>query len=707
MKHQGPWKSAALASVMALGLAAALAPAAKAQGEAPAQGQADLWAAYLDYAYVYSSAEPDALKARLAGYGREAGMPLEDYIQQRFEVALERDDGPVDEAMVRRKAVAHLLHYLSEGEPRSLDAAAETIRQLKGRLERHENRYWHHYILAHRALEKGQRFDFVGEMLELWLNVIIPLESPYETLQTLSLSDSPNSGFVSALPYLFENTSRMILIRTQQMGMNRSLDPLAAIVRSLAEDRVGAFPDVIPPEATSRRYLERVVERLDGAESDGGSLTFTLALFEASKVHDEARSLLASEGFSPETMKALRVASGAYETAWDRADTLQGQAAVYRRVLRQLGEVYAAKQRLGMDPDIETPFSIEGAIEVYGRLEKQGREDGWMDLGFRQTGRQSYVQAMHGVWEEIQEASLNAADYYLTRSVEEPHRADEHARNAAQLYARYLGFFHKYASQAKSENVPDSAYFAAYEAARGYGDSFLVYSTRPKPSEVGTAVRRYLDAVKIFPFDAELWPALTTALERQGRESEYLDLVRPVAESVARSRYLDTWIGSGEPGSDSIGKLRRALSDDLVIMYLGFANEQGMAQLQEDFVSLQQRRDGVKSELTQLVAASRGMAIAAQDLPAVAKLDPYAGETSAAGEGSAFDLPTDPKRLRRRIEEQSALLTRLEKQIEARERALPLFEQTLAVPDLADELRGQRDHPVHTLLRRMYDEHRS
>jgi len=662
----------------------------------------DLWAAYLDYAYVYVSAEPEALQNRLAGYGREAGVTLPEYIERRFEIVGDAD-GELDEAAIRRKAVAYLLHYLADGEPNSLETSAKTIRRLDGRLERHENRYWYHYILAHRALEKGQRFDFVGEILDLWLNVVVPLESPYETLQTLSLSDSPNSGFVSALPYVFENLSRVILIRSQQMGVNRSLDPLAAIVRMLADGRVGAHPDVIPPSASSRDYLERIVTRLNGTESDAGSLTFTLALFEASKYHDQARALLASEGFSPETSKALRVTSGAYETAFNRADTVQGQCAVYSRVLRQLGEVYAAKQRLGVDPDIETPFSIEGAIEVYGRLVRDGREQGWIELGYGATGRQSYVDAMHRLWEEIQEASLNAADYYLTRATENPHQADEQARNAARLYSRYLAFFHQFANSEQKEAVPDSAYFAAYEAARGFGDSFLSYAQHPKPSEIGLAVRRYLAAVRLFPFDRELWPALTRALEHQGRESEYLHLVRPLAESVARSRYLNTWIDKGEPAAEAIGTMRRALSDDLVIMYLGFADGSGYEELESDFGELRTRRQGVREELDRLLARGEPLGIGAGG----SYTGSFDGSDSPPAASAPEAEPLDANALRRRIAQQGELLERLEKQIAARSRALPLYHETLSLPDLASELRARRDHPVHTLLRRVYHENRS
>ena len=55
----------------------------------------------------------------------------------------------------------------------------------------------------------------------------------------------------------------------------------------------------------------------------------------------------------------------------------------------------------------------------------------------------------------------------------------------------------------------------------------------------------------------------------------------------------------------------------------------------------------------------------------------------------------------------AALLARLDRQIKAQSRALPLYRATLDVDDLAFELRSQRDHPVHTLLRRIFHENQS
>jgi hypothetical protein len=153
---------------------------------------------------------------------------------------------------------------------------------------------------------------------------------------------------------------------------------------------------------------------------------------------------------------------------------VQGECAVYRRVLRQLGEVYAAKQRLGVDPELEIPFTIEGAIEVYAKLALAG-DDGWQDLGFRATGRESYVTAMRGLWEEIQETILNAAAYYLARSQEVPTRrtrtrATRRACTALPVVLRAL-------RDRGARGGVDSACFAATRPP-GRGDAYLVYATR-------------------------------------------------------------------------------------------------------------------------------------------------------------------------------------------------------------------------------------
>jgi hypothetical protein len=674
-------------ALAALALLAAALPAA-----------AEDWSAYLDYAYIYVSAEPEALRARLAQYGKDAGIRLEDYARKQFGPGA-LDDGSDEETRLRRAAVADLLLYLASGDPEHLDASVDTVRELEDRLTRHENRYWYHTILAHHALERGQRFDFVAETLDLWLKVIVPLETPYETLQTLSLGDAPNSGFVAALPYLYENVARLVLLRSQRMGVDRDLDPLGAVVRMLADGRVGTHPDVIPVALSSREYLERIVARLDGPESDVGSLTFTLALFEATKLHERARALLAEKGFSEETQEAMRVAAGAYEKSLARAETLQGQATVYSRVLRQLGESYAARQRLGVDPDFESSFSIEGAIDVYDQLFRAGREGDYARLGF--DNREAYLESLHRLWEEIQETSLNAADYYLTRAAEKPALAHEMSRSAARIHSRLLGFFHRFATKEASDAIPDSAYFAAYEAARGTGDALVAFAPADvTPAELAMAVARYVDALRLFPFERRGFVALTAALAKQGRESEYLDLARPVAEAVARSRQIESWIERNEEGAPQIAAMRRALSDSQALVYLGFAEGESAQALASGLAEVQSKRDALARRLDDL--ARRRESIGREAPPAAPDPDAALATTSTAGVAEL-----ELGEIARELEDGKRELAKLEAQLDARTRALPLYQATLGSDGLSDALRQRRDHPMHSLLRRMYHEQRS
>ena len=97
--------------------------------------------------------------------------------------------------------------------------------------------------------------------------------------------------------------------------------------------------------------------------------------------------------------------------------------------------------------------------------------------------------------------------------------------------------------------MPDSAFFAAYEAARGYGDALLSYAGGSlSRAELEQSAQRYVAALRLFPFDRQLWPALTAALERHGRENDYLELARPArggGHHLARHRQLDPGQGAG------------------------------------------------------------------------------------------------------------------------------------------------------------------
>ena len=77
-----------------------------------------------------------------------------------------------------------------------------------------------------------------------------------------------------------------------------------------------------------------------------------------------------------------------------------------------------------------------------------------------------------------------------------------------------------------------------------------------------------------------------------------------------------------------------------------------------------------------------------------------------SGEGdSAVRFGTaESRRIARELEDGGRQLSKLEKQIAARARALPLFRAVVESKELAPDLRAQRQHPIHTLLRRLYHE---
>jgi hypothetical protein len=663
------------------------------------------WEDYLDHAYVYSAADKEDLRALIERAERTVGTRLTEYHAETF---ARRAGSPVpkSELEIRRKAIAELLLYRTGDLPNGLELAAATIKGLEDRLDRHENRYWYHTIHAHQALSSGDASAFVDEVLALWLSVITPLEVPFETYRTLALTENGNAGFVRTLPHLYESVARLILVHSQSEALDGDIDPLAAIVRVLADERVGADPETVPVEASSKDFLDHVVARLDGPESDGGSLSYTLALVSAERSHQLARARLAEEGFSDASLAALRNSVAAYQRAMRRANTLQGQVAIYSRVLRQQSEVFATGERTGRKIEIDIPFSIDRGIELYETLHA-ARAEGWERLGYLDQGREAYVTAMQGLWSEIQDATFNAARYYMSVENEAGKLDDEAIVHAINHYSRYLHAFQRVAGDTTGEALPDAAYFGAYQAARGIGDGVLFFSEGDaSPEQISEAISQYQTALGYFPFDRALWGTLAVALQRSGREADFLAVAQPIAGRIVHSRQLDRWIGNQSAEAPVLEKFRRAFANDRSLVYFGFADETKIGALEAEFARLAKER----SEIAQTMAATRSE----RDQLADQRRDAMRLATLASGEN---DVPAPPKVAAGRSPESFAIeklasdldrldsrSERLDIRLQAIEEALPIFKATLGHEDLIRELAVHRDHPVHALLRRLSEE---
>jgi len=673
----------------------------------PAEAAEPGWNDYLDHAYVFVAADDEDLRALLARTTRSVGRSLEDYHAETFAAWDARSSTPRPERQIRRKAIAELLIDRAGSDPEGLTKALQTIEGVRERLDRHENRYWYHTIRAHQALAIGDAAEFVDQLLTLWLEVVTPLEVPFETYQTLALTENGHTGFVRTLPHLYESIARLILVHSQTAALDGDIDSLGALVRVLGDQRVGADPGAIPPEASSKAFLDHVLSRLDGPESDGGSLSFTLALVAAERAHQRARHRLAEDGFSSEAESAVRDSVSAYQRALRHANTLQGQVAVYTRALRQLGEVFATGERLDIDVEVDVPFSLERAYALHETLHAH-KDSGWERDGYVDVGREAFIDAMQGLWSEIQEASGNAASYYMTRRDPSGDRDDEAIVHAINHYSRHLHAFERFAGDPSGESLPNAAYFGAYQAARGIGDGVLFFARGDASvDQLEEAIDQYTRALGYFPFDRELWATLAVALQRSGRESDFLAVAKPIADRVVRSRHLDRWISHAGTRAETLARFRRAFSNDRSLVYFGFADETRIDALEAEFARLQQERE----RMAAAIAATH----AERDQINRRRAEAHRLARERSGEADAPVPPgvaTAPRsresevisRLNVDLERLGSSSERLAGRIDAIAESLPTFKATLGQQDLVRALAAQRDHPVHELLRRFAGE---
>ncbi|GEM_PF-1676106 len=700
-------------------LALTLVVTGAAAAGAATQATQATWNDYLDHAYVFAAADEDDLRGLLDRTTLAVGRNLAEYHAETFP-ALAARKAPMTEIQLRRKAIAELLLHRTGERASGLADSVATIDQLSDRLDRHENRYWFHTIHAYEALASGDAAAFVDQILSVWLRVITPLEVPFETYKTLALTENGNAGFVRTLPHLYESIARLVLVHSQTAALDGDIDSLGAIARVLTDERVGADPESIPSDATSKAFLDHVVARLDGAESDGGSLSYTLALIEAERAHQRARKHLADEGFSPESEAAVRDTVAAYQRAMRNANTLQGQVAIYSRALRQVGEVFATGERTGAEVNLDIPFSIERALDLYRSLHA-AKDGDWARQGYVDQGRDAYLAAMKGLWSELQEASFNVAAYYMSRKNAAGETSDESIVHAINTYSRYLHAFEDFAGDPTGESLPDSAYFGAYMAARGIGDGVLFFAGGDASvDQLDEAIAQYQTALGYFPFDRALWSTLAVALQRSGRESDFLAVAKPIADRVVRSRHLDRWIENDGDWGLPMANFRRAFENDRSLVYFGFADETRIGELEQEFARLQTEREAIalsiadtRTERDELHAARREAHRLAAEMSGENEIP---APPSVTGGIPGVGLTPDASDARTRNSEQIAQLgldlerlasshERLDARIEAISQSLPTFKATLGHDALLGELSAQRDHPVHGLLRRYAEEY--
>ena len=147
--------------------------------------------------------------------------------------------------------------------------------------------------------------------------------------------------------------------------------------------------------------------------------------------------------------------------------------------------------------------------------------------------------------------------------------------------------------------------------------------------------------------------------------------------------------------------IRRALADSQVLVYLGFAEEGSAEELQQSLAELRRRAANRRRSSSPHSRGNASRWAATRRRP-----PPRPTRARTWPRRSGVDA-VEVEELDGRIAQARANLLRVEKQIDARTTALPLFKATIGTESLAGELRARRDHPVHKLLRRMHYEGRA
>ncbi|MCP4035328.1 MAG: hypothetical protein GY733_00195 [bacterium] len=303
--------------------------------------------------------------------------------------------------------------------------------------------------------------------------------------------------------------------------------------------------------------------------------------------------------------------------------------------------------------------------------------------------------------------SLKAAECELARIGEDSGASENERINAALgRYGNNLAMFERFATPDGADAAPDSAYFGAYLAHRGMGAAALrLNASNPTSQQIDLAIAQFTAAIDLYPFDRLLWGSLATTLERTGREAEFLDIVKPTAQKVSRSTYVDRWIKGHETRAVEVEGFRNALGNDLAIMYFGFADQRSLEELQTDLAELRSGRTGVEQQIAALSSERETLVAKRSEILRTSDpLSPQLPSVSGAPPGEETGLISEIDVQLRTL---SSERDRLDGQLLGRAKALSLYEEALAADGFLEELAAQREQPVHALVRRLFYEDES
>jgi hypothetical protein len=292
-----------------------------------------------------------------------------------------------------------------------------------------------------------------------------------------------------------------------------------------------------------KRFVEAIVERLQGLKSDNNNLNFAVAFVEATanqyEFEDEESKQLIADKYN-----AARLS---YDLALTWANTRKGKAAILTQymgfnnyIVRRLVEKDTLLTSSSVFVGVPSKASqhVDASIALYDQLAKSARgQNGFLQDGFHK--RNNYIEGMHQLWDSSAKLLMTLASYY-EMSQQTGKTGETSAAEGSLL--KYLTFFHRYA-RVDTEMVPDNAFFTAAHAASRLSALYMEterYSTSMEHNNLAFAFQ--LQAVELFPLDILGILKLAYQTEQENRPRMYYQYVAPLASRLRDSMVARSWL---------------------------------------------------------------------------------------------------------------------------------------------------------------------
>jgi hypothetical protein len=412
--------------------------------------------------------------------------------------------------------------------------------------------YWTGFGATLQALESRDSARFAAQVYGIWNNAVAFME------QAELAPGGTAAGSDRRSVFYYRNLVNLVVNRAIIDSHLADLSALGPLFFML-EQR-----DFDEREGDGRYFttlVKRICDGMRAPDSDRYRLNFTVAVIEAKRLQQLATGRLDTEHMTPEVQRLFQRVRSFNDYAMQWAESSRSSGAV-NVITDSLDLTSFAIQRLGdnrqspafgyfsMYPSHDGSVTILKAMAMFNDLAPL-TEGGWEKAGY--ASRELYLKSLHRLWRAIMELSLWTGDYYLSglNNASQQQAIFELATPLQVALNSYLDFLDAQKSRGFADTIPDSAWFAAAEAAEKLAYAYqktAAYTT--DSSAYNLWFQHRLQATELFPFDAGEIARTAATLRRDGRFNLFLDYYTPLGARLRDSAAVRKWL-DGEKGEQA------------------------------------------------------------------------------------------------------------------------------------------------------------